>query len=63
MLPFFNMPEAEAKKNFHRAETKVELQEILKLETLRRPKIVQVVEIIMDKLDVPWKMYRQVAAR
>jgi len=43
MLPFFNMPESEARQNFHRAENKAELEEIFELERVREPKTVQVV--------------------
>ncbi|KAI7629218.1 hypothetical protein KC343_g5356 [Hortaea werneckii] len=63
MLPFFNMPEAEAKRNFHRAETKAELEEILKRESVQNPKTVQVVEIVMDAMDVPWRLSTQIATR
>ena len=63
MLPFFNVPEEEAKKNFHRAETKVELEEILKKEEVRSPKTVQVLEIVMDAMDVPWRLSTQIAVR
>ena len=63
MLPFFNMPESEAKKNFHKASTKAELEEILGKETLKNPKSVQVVEIVMDMLDVPWRLSTQIATR
>ncbi|KAF2172231.1 hypothetical protein M409DRAFT_17469 [Zasmidium cellare ATCC 36951] len=63
MLPFFNMSPSEAKKNFHRCETKEQLEEVLKLESVRSPKGVQVVEIVMDKLDVPWRLSTQVGTR
>ncbi|KAK4508109.1 hypothetical protein PRZ48_001847 [Zasmidium cellare] len=63
MLPFFNMPPEEAKKNFHRCETKVQLEEVLRKESVRSPKAVQVVEIVMDKLDVPWRLSTQVGTR
>ncbi|KAK5132396.1 hypothetical protein LTR08_009126 [Meristemomyces frigidus] len=63
MLPFFSMPEAEAKKNFHRAETKAELDEILKLGSVKQPKTVQIVEVVMDAMDVPWRLSTQVASR
>lgn len=63
MLPFFNMPEAEAKNNFHRAETKAQLEDILALESVRRPKTVQVVEVMMDMMDVPWRLSAIIAAR
>lgn len=63
MLQFFNMPESEAKKNFHRAETKAELEEVLKLDSVKQPKTVQIVEVIMDKMDVPWRLATQIATR
>ncbi|TKA30956.1 hypothetical protein B0A50_01924 [Salinomyces thailandicus] len=63
MLPFFNMPEAEAKKNFHRAETKEELEEVLGRENVKAPKTVQVVEVVMDAMDVPWRLSTQIATR
>lgn len=63
MLSFFNMPAEEAKKNFHRCETKTELEEVLELDSVRQPKAVQVVEIVMNKLDVPWRLSAQIATR
>jgi pyruvate decarboxylase len=63
MLPFFNMPAEEAAKNFHRCTTKAELEEVLKLDSVRNPQAVQVVEIVMDALDVPWRLSMQVATR
>ena len=63
MLPFFNMPEEQARKCFHRAETKAELEAILEKEEVRSPKTVQVVEIVMDAMDVPWRLSTQIAVR
>ena len=63
MLPFFNMPVEEAKKSFHRASTKAELEEILAKESLKNPQGVQVVEIVMEMLDVPWRLSTQIATR
>lgn len=63
MLPFFDMPEEEAKKNFHRAETKEELDRILELESVKKPKAVQVVEVVMDAMDVPWRLSTQISTR
>ncbi|KAK4554952.1 hypothetical protein LTR86_008100 [Recurvomyces mirabilis] len=63
LLPFFNMPAEEAKKNFHRASTKVELEDVLKKEELARPKVLQVVEVVMDMMDVPWGLPTQLAIR
>ncbi|KAF2717464.1 pyruvate decarboxylase-like protein [Polychaeton citri CBS 116435] len=63
MLPFFGMDEALAKKSFHRAGTKVELEEILAKETVIQPANIQVIEVVMDKLDVPWRLSSQIASR
>lgn len=63
MLPFFNMPLEEAKKSFHKASTKAELEEILAKDSVKNPKGVQVVEIVMDMLDVPWRLSTQIATR
>lgn len=67
LLPFFTMPVEQAKKNFHRAETKGELDAILALERVRDPvgfgKGPQVVEVVVDKMDVPWRLATQVGTR
>ncbi|KAH9843324.1 putative TPP enzyme family protein [Teratosphaeria destructans] len=64
MLPFFSLPEAEARACFHRAETKAELDAILELEGMRRPEgRPQVVEVVMDAFDVPWRLATQIATR
>nr|OQO18749.1 hypothetical protein B0A51_12705 [Rachicladosporium sp. CCFEE 5018] len=64
MLPFFNMPDEQAKASFHRAETKKELEEILKLDRVKKPDGgPQIVEIIMDAMDVPWRLATQIATR
>jgi pyruvate decarboxylase len=63
MLPFFNMPVEEAKKSFHKATTKAELEDILAKDSVKNPKSVQVVEIMMDMLDVPWRLSTQIATR
>ncbi|KAK5125323.1 hypothetical protein LTR85_000432 [Meristemomyces frigidus] len=63
MLSFFSMPEEQAKASFHRAETKAELEEVLKLDRVREPKGLQIVEVVMDMMDVPWRLSTQVATR
>ena len=63
MLQFFNMDESEAKKCFHKATNKAELEEILAKDSVKNPKSVQVVEIMMDMLDVPWRLSTQIATR
>ncbi|KAF2767075.1 pyruvate decarboxylase isoenzyme [Teratosphaeria nubilosa] len=64
ILPFFNLPEAKARACFHRAETKAELEAILGLERVRRPaRAPQVMEVVMDAFDVPWRLATQIATR
>lgn len=67
LLPFFNMPAEQAAKNFHRAATKAELDAVLALEQVRDPVGYgmgpQVVEIIVDMMDVPWRLATQVGTR
>ena len=63
MLPFFNMPAEQAKKCFHKASTKAELEEILGKDSVKKPGSVQVVEIMMEMLDVPWRLSTQIATR
>ena len=63
MLPFFHMSADQAKKSFHRATTKAELQDVLKSDSLRNPTGVQIVEVVMDWLDVPASLSMQVALR
>jgi pyruvate decarboxylase len=63
MLGFFNMPPVDAAKNFHRVSTRAEMESVLLMECIRSPQAVQVVEVIMDKVDVPWRLSAQVAMR
>jgi pyruvate decarboxylase len=63
MLPFFNMSAEDAKKSFHKATTKAELEDILAKDSVKNPKGVQVVEIVMDMFDVPWRLSTQIATR
>jgi pyruvate decarboxylase len=67
MLPFFNMSPEQAAANFHRATTRAELDEILALDRVKDPvgyaKGPQVIEVIVDKMDVPWRLATQIATR
>ena len=57
MLPFFNMDgRGLPSRSFHKASTKAELEEILGKESVQKPERVQVVEIVMDMIDVPWRL-------
>ncbi|KAM0719619.1 hypothetical protein Q7P37_003749 [Cladosporium fusiforme] len=67
LLPFFNMPVEQARRNFHRAESQSELDAVLALERVRDPvgyaQGPQVVEVVVDKMDVPWRLATQVGTR
>ena len=47
----------------HRARTRAELEHILSLDEVCKPNGVQLIEIMMEPLDVPWRLATQVAAR
>lgn len=55
VLPLFGMNEEDAKTHFHRAETKEELEKVLAKKEVNNPTKVTLIELIMDKLDVPWR--------
>jgi pyruvate decarboxylase len=61
LLPLFNHPSPET--SFHRVTTKQELTDVLKKDTLRQPKHLQLVELVMDKLDTSWRLGTQLAWR
>lgn len=63
MLALFGMGEAEAEENFHRVTTKAEFEDVARKESVRNPKKVQVVEVVMEPLDAPWRLVGQVATR
>lgn len=54
LLPLFNHPAPES--SFHRAATKAELTEILAKPQLQDPPHLQLVELVLDKLDTAWKL-------
>ncbi|KAJ9620540.1 hypothetical protein H2203_007746 [Taxawa tesnikishii (nom. ined.)] len=62
-LQLFGMPEDEAKANFHRVATKAEFEEVVAKESVRHPNKVQLIEVVMDALDAPWRLVNQVATR
>jgi pyruvate decarboxylase len=61
MLQFFNMSATDAAGSFHRVSTRAEMERVLGMDSVRSPQMVQVIEIIMDKVDVPWRLSAQVA--
>ncbi|KAH8707570.1 pyruvate decarboxylase-like protein [Phaeosphaeriaceae sp. PMI808] len=54
LLPLFNHPDPA--NSFHRATTKAELAAILDKECVRRPRSVQLVELVVDKMDSSWRL-------
>nr|POE88385.1 pyruvate decarboxylase [Quercus suber] len=62
-LPSAADPRPEEQKHFHRAATKAELEAVLALPQIRRPQTVEVLEILLDPLDVPWRLSSIVAMR
>lgn len=61
LLPLFHHPNPE--KAFHRATTKAELEEILAKEELKQPKELQLIELVLDKMDTSWRLGTQLAWR
>jgi len=61
LLPLFKHPCPEA--SFHRAATKKELEDILKKDEVRDPTCVQLVELVVPKLDTSWRLGTQLAWR
>lgn len=62
-LQLFGMPDFEAKENFHRCTTREEFDKAVAKATVRNPKKVQIVEVVMDAMDAPWRLISQVATR
>ncbi|KAH7392009.1 pyruvate decarboxylase-like protein [Phaeosphaeria sp. MPI-PUGE-AT-0046c] len=61
LLPLFHHPNPAS--SFHRATTKAELEDILKKDELKNPKELQLVELVLDKLDTSWRLGTQLAWR
>ena len=61
MLSFFGARNAE--KCYRLARTRTELDSALAEEALRNPREVQVLEIRMDKLDIPWRLAKILGKR
>lgn len=61
MLSFFGAKNPE--KCFRSARSKEELDAALADPALKEPKEVQVLEIYMDKLDIPWRLAKILGTR
>lgn len=62
-LRLFGMSDEVAKKSFFRAETKENLEAIFAKKEVRNPQNVVMLEIVIDKMDAPWRLIEQVATR
>ena len=63
MLQLFGMPDAEARRRYHRCETRDEVRDVFARKDLERPDGVMVVEVMMDAFDAPWRMLKLIAGR
>ncbi|KAF1834448.1 pyruvate decarboxylase [Decorospora gaudefroyi] len=61
LLPLYHHPDPTSA--FHHATTKAHLTDILQLERVRNPTCVQLVELVLDKMDTSWKLGTQLAWR
>ncbi|KAF2433106.1 pyruvate decarboxylase-like protein [Tothia fuscella] len=61
MLHFFCHPSPE--KSYHKATTKEEFKEIFGDERYKDPQHLMVIEIVLDKFDVPWRLTKQISIR
>jgi len=61
LLPFYKHPKPQ--ESFHRATTKEELVEVLGREQLQNPTCLQVVEIVVPKMDGAWMLGSVLARR
>jgi pyruvate decarboxylase len=61
LLPLYNHPSPES--SFHRVTTKEELKEVLAKKELKNPESLQLVELVVPKLDTSWRLGTQLAWR
>ena len=61
LLPLYHHPDPAS--SFHRATTKEELTAILAKPQVQHPENVQLVELVLDKLDTSWKLGTTLAWR
>jgi pyruvate decarboxylase len=61
LLAAFSHPDPD--NHYYRAETKEEFFKVFSDERLRAPKLTTIVEIVVDKMDVPWRLTRQIYIR
>ena len=61
MLPFFGHPDPE--NSYWKVEMKEEFAKVFAEDTVRNPKNLVVVEMILDPFDVPWRLTKQISMR
>ena len=61
LLAAFCHPDPE--NHYFRAETKEEFERVFSDERVKNPKLTTVVELILDKMDVPWRLTKQISIR
>ena len=61
LLPLYHHPDPSS--SFHRATTASELSAILEKPQLQNPQNVQLVELVLDKMDTSWKLGTALAWR
>jgi pyruvate decarboxylase len=61
LLALYNHPEPDT--SFHRATTKKELSMILSMKAVKDPQSLQLVELVVPKLDTSWRLGTQLAWR
>jgi len=49
--------------HYFRVETKEEFERVFSNERVKNPKLTTVVELILDKMDVPWRLTKQIGIR
>ena len=63
MLKLFGMPEKQANESYHKASTRQELQEIFAKPVFHNPPNLQIVEVMMDAFDSPWRLVAQIGMK
>jgi pyruvate decarboxylase len=61
LLPLYQHPSAA--DSYHRATTKAELDAILAKPSVQKPENLQLVEMVVDKLDTSWRLASTLAGR
>jgi pyruvate decarboxylase len=61
LLPLFHHPNPAT--SFHRVATKADFEDVLKKPEMSNPADLQIVELIMEMKDTPWRLGGQIAFR